>query len=52
MIQEPDNKEYIIEVNVMTDINTLVSKHKNWTPPEKWHSDQDPANLKDTLNWI
>jgi hypothetical protein len=47
---ETRDKEYIIRVNVMSDINTLLLQHKNWTPPEKWHTDDDPANLKDTLN--
>lgn len=47
---ELENKEYIIEVDVMSDINTLLLKYKNWTPPEHWHTDDDPAKLKDTLN--
>jgi hypothetical protein len=42
MIQT-ENKEYIIEVNVMSDINTLLSKQKNWTPPDHWHTDDDPV---------
>lgn len=43
-----DNKSIEIEDN----INKLQLKTKHWVPPYNWHSDEDPAQIKDELNRI
>lgn len=48
------NEEPVLtqQVIIIRKLNKLQLDRKNWSPPEIWHSDLDPAGIKDDMNRI
>ena len=49
-ISEGYTEAQLIEFNVMCNINKLQKKFKLWSPPENWHSDEDPLQIKTKMD--